>query len=157
MVRRSFRKHTRRAARKTRTRRHSSRRHTRAQRKIHRRMMRRGGAYTTTHDYKSGEFNRASDQLLMAKNPATYEQALNAANTPVPGVNTVQAGGRRMRRMRRHSRRRLHMMGGTNMPAGNCPTWHGAGGPCIPQPVAYNGPYGAIPIHQTAGLYPKQV
>jgi len=119
--------------------------------------MYRGGSYATTHDYKSGDYNRASDQLLMAKNPATYEQALNAANTPVPGVNVAHTGGRRMRRMRRNSRRRLHMMGGGNMPSGNCPTWHGAGGPCIPQPVAYNGPYGAIPIHQTAGLYPKQV
>jgi len=118
--------------------------------------MYRGGQYATVHDYKSGNFNRASDQLLMAKSPSTYQQALDAANTPVPGVNTVQAGGRRMRRARRHSRRRIHMLGGSNMPAADCPTWHGAGGPCIPQPVAYNGPYGAIPIPQTAGLYPKQ-
>jgi hypothetical protein len=150
------RKGSRRVSRKTRSRRHSSRRHRRSQRKTHRRMY-RGGSYATTNDYKSGTFNRASDQLLMSKNPSTYEQALNAANTLVPGVNTVQMGGRRMRRTRRHSRRRIHMRGGSNPIAADCPTWHGAGGPCIPQPVAYNGPYGAIPIHQTAGLYPKQV
>jgi len=156
MARMGSKKHSRRLSRKTRTRRHSSRRHKRAHRRTHRRMY-RGGQYATVNDYKSGAFNRSSDQLLMAKNPATYQQALDAANTPVPGVNTVQTGGRRMRRSRRHSRRRINMMGGTNMPAADCPTWHGAGGPCIPQPVAYNGPYGAIPIHQTAGLYPKQV
>jgi len=156
MARMGSKKHSRRLSRKTRTRRHSSRRHKRAHRRTHRRMY-RGGQYATVNDYKSGAFNRSSDQLLMAKNPATYQQALDAANTPVPGVNTVQTGGRRMRRSRRHSRRRIHMMGGTNMPAADCPTWHGAGGPCIPQPFAYNGPYGAIPIHQTAGLYPKQV
>ena len=156
MARKVSRKYSRRLSRKTRTRRHSSRRHRKTSRRTQRRLY-RGGQYTTVHDYKSGAFNRAGDQLLMAKNPSTYQQALDAANTLVPGVNTVQAGGRRMRRVRSHSRRRIHMLGGSNMPAADCPTWHGAGGPCIPQPVAYNGPYGTIPIHQTSGLYPKQV
>lgn len=156
MARKASRKHSRRLSRKTRTRRHSSRRHRKVQRRTHRRIH-RGGQYATVHDYKSGSFNRSSDQLLMAKNPATYQQALDAANTLVPGVNTFHAGGRRMRRSRRHTRRRIHMLGGSNTPAANCPTWHGAGGPCISQPVAYNGPYGGIPIHHTAGLYPKQV
>lgn len=155
MARKISRRRSRKLSRKTRTRRHSSRRHRRAPRRTHRRNY-RGGQYATVNDYKSGAFNKASDQLLMAKNPSTYQQALEAANTPVPGVNTVHAGGRRMRRARRRSRRRTHMMGGSNMPGSNCPTWHGAGGPCIPQPVAYNGPYGAVPIHQTSGLYPKQ-
>lgn len=137
-----------------------SRRQMKKGRRTYKRSMRtarrqRGGQYATVDDYRSGHFNKGVDQLLLAKNPSTYQQALAAANTPVPGINTVYKGGRRYARRHRTFHRR--MRGGMTQPAANCPTWHGAGGPCVPQPVAYNGPYGAIPIHQTAGLYPKQV
>lgn len=123
-------------ARRTRGKKHS--------RRASRRIRHRGGDYASVNDYRSGAFNKATDQLLMHRQPSTYQAALDAANTPVPGVNTVYKGGRRIRRKYR---------GGN---AGECVTWHGAGGPCIPKPIEYNGPYGAIPIHQTAGVYPKQ-
>lgn len=147
-VKKYVKKGGRRSARRTRT--MTRKTHTR---KIHRKQQ--GGKYSTTHDYRSGEFNKAADQLLMAHNPSTYEQALSVANTRVPGVNTVHKGGRRY--ARRHHSFNRRMRGGMTQQNANCPTWHGAGGPCVPQPVSYNGPYGAIPIHQTAGIYSKQV